>query len=218
LQTAGALVIQGPCTLSDDSNGLHRLHEDLWAMRADRLIFFSRDRESARLASSELPSGVEQFLNEDTAFYLDRDTVLKWSGPTRRRLDLLAVREDSEAVSVSEHQPGSAAVIDPAYFARTFDHWIRIHAASRTIVTNRTHSAVCGAILGVPTTLFPGAYHKNRSIWEFSLEPRGVKWTAEPVAGRSQVDPLLSWIPVPAIRRSWKLDRLAKGLRGIPLS
>lgn len=218
LQSSGSLVIQGPCTLSDDSHGLQPLHAELWSMQADRLLFFTRDRESARLAASDLPPSVEHFLNEDTAFYLDRETLLKWAGPTRHRLDLVAVREDSEAIAVSESQPGSAAVIDPAYFARSFDHWLRIHAASRTIITNRTHSAVCGAILGVPTTLFPGAYHKNRSIWEFSLEARGVKWRAEPVAGKPDVDPLLSWIPVPAIRRSWKLDRLAKGLRGIPLS
>lgn len=218
-QTPGAVVIYGPCTVADE-RVLQSLRPEINTARAARIAFFSRERRSAAIASDELPASVEQFLNEDTAFYLTREALLSRVGRIRRRANLIGVREDTESVRSSRSAGAFQSVIDPANFAHTFDHWIRIHAGSKTILTNRTHSAICGAILGTPTTLFDGAYHKNRSIWEFSLEKRGVTWLSDPhtVPARPSVDPFLAWIPLAFIRRSWRLDRMAKGLRGIPLS
>jgi exopolysaccharide biosynthesis predicted pyruvyltransferase EpsI len=218
-QTPDAVVIYGPCTVGDE-RVLQSLRREIRAARAERMVFFSRERRSSEIAFNELPSSVEQFLNEDTAFYLDRDVLLNRAGRIRQRANLIGVREDTESVKGSRSAGAFQSVIDPAYFAQTFDHWIRIHAASKTILTNRTHSAICGAILGTPTTLFNGAYHKNHSIWEFSLEQRGVAWLSDSqtVPMRPSVDPFLAWIPSAFIRRSWRLDRMAKGLRGIPFS
>ena len=218
-QTPGAVVICGPCTVPDE-HVLRSLAPEIRDARADRVVFFSRERRTAQIAFDELPSSVEQFLNEDTAFYLNRDVLLSRVGRIRQRSNLIVVREDPESVKGSRSAGAFQSVIDPARFAQTFDHWIRIHAASKTILTNRTHSAICGAILGSPTTMFDGAYHKNRSIWEFSLEPRGVRWLSDSdsVPMRPAVDPFLAWIPIAFVRRSWRLDRIAKGLRGIPLS
>ena len=219
LQTPGAFVIQGPCTLADDQ-ALHLVERELRTIRAEQAFFFARETSSAEIGAKILPPEIRQFLNEDTALYLNHDLLLNRVGRPRRRTDLVAVREDPEGIGVNASPAKSRSVIDPAYFARSFDHWIRIHAASRTIVTNRTHSAICGAILGIPTTMFAGSYHKNRSIWEFSLSKRGVMWVSncDAIPTRAVVDPFLAWIPVPYIRQSWRLDRIAKCLRGIPLS
>jgi len=218
-QTPDAVVIYGPCTVADE-HALESLRQEIDAARAARIVFFSREHRSAQIAADELPSSVEQFLNEDTAFYLTRDALLRRVGKVRQRANLIGVREDTESVRGTRSAGAFQSVIDPAYFAQTFDHWIRIHAASKTILTNRTHSAICGAILGTPTTLFDGAYHKNQSIWEFSLKARGVNWLSDShtVPMRPSVDPFLAWVPIPFVRRSWRLDRMAKGLRGIPLS
>ena len=218
LNVPGAVVIQGPCTLAN-ADALVELREDLRSTGAERLAFFTREQRSAEIAAAELPSSVERFVNEDTALYLTRDILLARAGTIRPRIHLLAIRADSEAVTQTCVATRNA-VFDPALFAQSFDHWIRIHLASKTILTNRTHSAVCGAILGIPTTMFAGAYHKNRSFWEFSLEKRGVGWLddSEAVPTRQDVDPLLAWIPSRRIRESWKLDRVAKSLRGVPLS
>jgi exopolysaccharide biosynthesis predicted pyruvyltransferase EpsI len=218
LKVSGAVVIQGPCTLAN-ADALVELREDIRSSRVDRLVFFTREQRSADIAAAELPSSVERLVNEDTALYLTRDILLKRAGMIRPRMHLLAIREDSEAVTQTCVATRNA-VFDPARFARSFDHWIRIHLASKSILTNRTHSAVCGAILDIPTTMFAGAYHKNRSFWEFSLDKRGVMWLddSEAIPQRQSVDPLLAWIPARRIRESWKLDRMAKALRGIPLS
>jgi hypothetical protein len=64
--------------------------------------------------------------------------------------------------------------------------------------------------------LLPGSYHKNRSVWEFSLKERGVEWRdrldASPVPESS-----LEWLPR-RIRNSWKIRRVLLRLRGVPLS
>ena len=46
-------------------------------------------------------------------------------------------------------------------------------------MTDRLHSAILGTILGIPVTLMPNSYHKNRAVWEYSLSERGVKWLDE---------------------------------------
>lgn len=220
LNTSGATVIQGPCTLAD-ANALDGVNFD--AMPCDRLYFFTREAQSQALAAARLPS---VFLNPDTALYLTRSMLLRMAGYDmpdripRRSVRLLAIRTDPEAaVGRMGWTPGVwDAVIDPARYAQSFNHWIRIHAASKSILTDRTHSAIIGAILGIPTTMFAGAYHKNRSIWEYSLEARGVRWLEADadVPTRPAVDPLLAYLPV-AAQQSWKLDRLAKRVRGVPL-
>lgn len=219
LHTPGVVVIQGPCTVAS-AQVLRPLQDDLRAMQADKLYFITRERRSAEICETELPYHVHHLLNEDTALYLDRDALLDRVGRIRPRMHLLAVREDSESLSGYGSPTLRKAIIDPARFALSFDHWIRIHAAANSILTNRAHSAICGVVLSIPTTMFTGAYHKNRSIWEFSLEKRNVKWLSDShsVPQRPEVDPLLAWVPVPALRHSWKLDRFAKRLKGIPLS
>lgn len=220
INTPGATVIQGPCTISDRQT-LENLQDNFRGMRADRLYFFTRERNSSTFLEGCLPPRTQHFLNEDTAFYLSRDYLLNEARPhIQSQMHLFAIREDLEAVSNCTTSNFGNTVLDPAYFARSFEHWLRIHIAAKTIVTNRTHSAVCGSILGTPTTLFAGAYHKNLSIWQFSLEPRGVHWLDDTgtIPEKPSVDSMLSWIPIPAIRHSWKLDRWAKYLRGIPIS
>jgi exopolysaccharide biosynthesis predicted pyruvyltransferase EpsI len=220
LNTPGATVIQGPCTISDRQT-LENLQDNFQEMRADRLYFFTRERKSSTLLQECLPPRTQHFLNEDTAFYLTRACILKEARPrSQSRMHLFAVREDLEAVSSCTISDFGNTVLDPAYFARSFEHWLRIHIAAKTIVTNRTHSAICGSILGIPTTLFAGAYHKNLSVWQFSLEHRGVHWLDDTgtIPQKPSVDSMLSWIPIPAVKHSWKLDRWAKYLRGIPIS
>ncbi len=219
VHTPGVLVIQGPCTISSPQV-LQDLHGDFWSMRAEKLVFFTRERRSAAICRENLPDHIQSYLNEDTAFYLSAEVLLEKAGKVKQNLHLLAVRQDNEAVPSDGGSRPWDATIDPAQFALTFDHWIRIHAAAKTIVTNRTHSAICGAILGTPVTMFDGAYHKNRSIWEFSLKQRNVEWLSNSTAvpKGSEVDPLLSWMPVAAVRQSWKLDRFAKRLKGVPLN
>jgi hypothetical protein len=91
---------------------------------------------------------------------------------------------------------------------------VRIHLFARSITTNRLHSAIIGAIAGKPVTIGPGSYHKNRSVWQYSLAERGVRWVdaiEPPAAGL--------WQRLPSrIRDSYKIRQLRLALHRVPLS
>jgi len=93
----------------------------------------------------------------------------------KKDFSLLALRSDSES---SKHLPNDIRkkdfdiVVDPC----RRKNWAQLHMHASVIVTDRSHSAIMGAILGKDTSLFAGAYHKNRSIYDYSLKDLGVKW------------------------------------------
>jgi hypothetical protein len=92
---------------------------------------------------------------------------------------------------------------------------LRIHAYADRIISNRLHSAIVGSVLGRPVDLLPGNYHKNRSIWEFCLSQRGVRWLDD-FAPENVARPLGYWMPH-RIRNSWKVSRTLMRIQGVPL-
>jgi len=135
------------------------------------------------------------------------------------RRDLLALREDNEAPAVALGAQFTGIRLDPASYASSFDHWVRLHALAARIITNRAHSSVIGAVLNKPTTLLGGSYHKNRSLWEYSLKKRGVGWFEVGAAHPNGSSAAHTWEELPVIgrvARSWKVQRTLKRLRGVP--
>ena len=159
--------------------------------------------------------GLELEVEDDTSFNLSQPELLALAGLDRMRpgrYHLVALRRDAEHPIVPSTLPASGVVIDPARDTRSFQHWLRVHLAARSITSNRLHSAIVGAVAGKPVTLTPGSYHKNRSVWEQSLRRRGVCWIDE--------TPLPGW-PLRVISDRWSQGTVIRTLRfilhGIPL-
>ena len=214
------VVIQGPQTFITEKDQLHSMIADGFDQpAAEAIVMFVREEASLSAVKPILPTNVSIGLKEDTAFYIQKDDVERRVGEVRHRYDLMAIREDSEGYKLQPPPKKQAVIVDPAYFATSFDHWLRLHAAAKRIVTNRTHSSILGAILGTPTTLYAGRYHKNRSIWEYSLRKRGVEWLDD---CDLQIKPETLDIGANRLRdrfsRSWKVQRFGKWLQGVPLS
>jgi polysaccharide pyruvyl transferase len=214
-------IVQGPQTF-DDAEGYfdRQLLPILAADPSRHLILYVRELTSLAALAARVPAHVSLRLDHDTALHLT-PAELPCGRSEAGRYDLLALREDNEAPSGVPEAAASGVRLDPARYALTFEHWVRIHARSRTITTNRTHSAVIGAVLGKPTTMLAGSYHKNRSIWEYSLKPRGVSWRdwdhADAVPLRNE-DPGRFASAYGRIARSWKVQRGLRWLHGVPWS
>jgi exopolysaccharide biosynthesis predicted pyruvyltransferase EpsI len=58
----------------------------------------------------------------------------------------------------------------------SYEDWYKLHDRFDEIVTNRLHSAIMGIIFGKKVSLYDNHYHKNRSVWEYSLKSKGVEW------------------------------------------
>ncbi len=213
------VVIQGPQSFENDPRFVKEVFGSMdGKVNAERIVMFARERFTHELLIDHMPGWINLGLDIDTALHINRETFLNRARVKSRRYDLFAIREDNELPKDVFFGSYDAVRLDPAIYAASFDHWLRIHAAARQIVTNRTHSSVAGAILGVATTLMAGSYHKNRSIWEFVLKDLGVKWADHgdtlPLRPRHGPD-FLSMLPS-FFRNSWKVQRIAKRLQGVP--
>ena len=212
-------IIQGPQTCQDDSNYLVNSLSTNEFVPSNRVVFFCREETSLRACQRFAAQNpwFELKLDHDTAVHSDVSELRRIAGKARAKYDLLAVREDNERPVASLASRYDAIMLDPARYASSFDHWVRIHARAKSIVTNRTHSAVLGSLLGVPTTVLAGSYHKNRSVWSYTLEKRGVCWAEPkdiPLRHRRFVGPLATALRV--FGRSWKARRAIMSLAGVP--
>lgn len=221
LKVHEGVVIQGPQSIERSDEYINAMLAAMGAPeRAERVVFFARERTTHGILESHAPSWMEFAIDVDTALHLDRKRFIERAGISRPRYDLFAARADDEAPGAVSLPDLEGVRLDPALFARSFRQWLRIHAAAKRIVTNRTHSSVAGAVLQIPTYLLGGSYHKNRSIWEYALADRGVQWLeyddTMPFKIRTRPE-LLSLLPQ-SIRTSWKVQRINQYLKGVPSS
>jgi hypothetical protein len=213
---ASPLVVQGPQTLESASAAIKdRIQGALRDRRCERLVFFARERYSLAALSAMSIDGMELAVDHDTAFHLATRDVLDLAGLSAvplGRYELTAYREDDERPGTNAGTPARGVVLDPAYAAASFSHWLRIHLFATRVLSNRLHSCIVSSLVGKPVTLAFGSYHKNRSIWDYSLAARGVDWTEGILAPRTW------WSTLPRrLKDSHKLGKLKLMLRGVPV-
>lgn len=219
LATNGTLVIQGPQTADMETTETSVLFKDTFGnVSAAEVHIFSREERTHAYFSDILPSHILTHIDQDTALHLNKVDILGLAGlrnAPKGRYILIVARNDDEAPACVLSTIEGSVMMDPAYFATSFRHWIRIHAYARRIVSDRLHSSIVGALLEKPVELAAGSYHKNRSVWEYSLKERGVRWKDEPRGDT----PINIYRPDDSnwMLKSWKLRRLTMRLRGVPL-
>ena len=180
-------LIYGPCTV--DPTNMSFLRECLAPVpksSAEEVLILARERPSFE-ALQEVLDTKHVGLDHDTALYLESSDFphIVQLMKSRSDYDFIASRVDAEGVGDCPR-----ISLDPVKIARSFDHWLAMHACARSIVTNRLHSSIAGSIFGVPTTLSSNSYHKARSVWEYSLQERGVQW-ADSIPGSAAPSSLL---------------------------
>jgi len=176
ITTYYGIVILGPTTFSEDCTFLkHILGYAFRNMISERVVIFARECTSYSVLKEIVPKNVELILDHDTAFNLTVQDLIK--AIPKQRYVLYAIREDKEAIDVPKRNL-LAVWLDPINLKHlNFKQWIFIHSRAKKIITNRCHSAILGSLLDIPVIILPNSYHKNRSVWEYSLSKRGVEWS-----------------------------------------
>jgi len=146
----------------------------------NRIIFFTRERTSYNFMRRVLS---DVHLDLCPSFYHVMKDFLPYSG-TRNLL--LEKHLGTEAIELPPYIRllDFDFICDPILYCRTlprnreeeFKKWVQFHQSAKLIVTNRSHSAILGTILGKKVKIFRCATHKNRSLWEYCLRNRGVEW------------------------------------------
>lgn len=140
---------------------------------AEKVYFFTRENHSLNLLKEIVPSWIDLQSDHDTAFNLSADDFSEVPQP--KNYKLYAIRQDIEKATIKNTNP-FRLWFDPIADCKNFDEWVSVHQHAQIIITNRLHSAVLGSILGKDVTLLPNSYFKNRAVWEYSLQSKGVKW------------------------------------------
>jgi exopolysaccharide biosynthesis predicted pyruvyltransferase EpsI len=175
IQQHTGIVIQGPQTFETDTTFLKKFAEEvLYIPKAKRVYLFAREMTSYEALKKCLPDWVLLYIDHDTAFNLSPSDFTQVR--LKNRYTLFAIRNDEESSRLLKTNP-FLLWVDPIKFCKTLEQWTALHCQAKKIITNRTHSAILGAILQKPTILLPNNYHKNRSMWEYSLKAKGVQWS-----------------------------------------
>lgn len=166
------LIIVGPTSATLEPRYLRQfLPED------KEIIFFARELVTYKFMK-RFYSKVH--VDHDTVFHLTKNCAEFKSFcmglPIKNGHKLLILRRGQEAVPLPEaiRRQNFDIVCDPTGYKR--EKWLKLHLWASKITSNRVHSASLGAIVGKEVELFANSYHKNRSIWEFSLKKLGVRW------------------------------------------
>lgn len=144
-------------------------------------VFFTRDLNSFDMMKNFIGEFVDSvYIDHDQALslclgdgYLEKITHMT-PNSLKNNYSLLALREhEAEKANVCIDASKFNVVSPEPFYGRG---WGKHHYEANTIVTNRLHSAILGSVIGKPTYLIRGRWHKQRSVWEYSLKQRGVKW------------------------------------------
>lgn len=214
----GIIVIQGPCSIDTDGEVAQKLIDIFSNATCEAIMFFVREKTSQNYIEKNVPfEGFELGLDVDTAFHLNKEYIESKYGQTTNRYALDIIRKDGESTTYMPHRSNSV-ILDPAYYATSFKHWYRLHAHAESILSNRTHSAILGAILGKKVFFYNGVYHKNRSIWEYTLKEMGVVWAGKETnlfTDKPNQSFIQSLIPS-KVKKSYKVNRIINHLKGVP--
>lgn len=130
--------------------------ESWLSLRADehRLIALRKDKEG------EVPS-----LGRIHGRWLPR--IIRT--PLFKLRDRIVANRLSDCWAQSGMSEGRLEIVRDVSVSVSFEEFISAIARSNSILTNRLHVAILGYMLGKRTTLREGSYHKNRSVYEYSL-------------------------------------------------
>jgi hypothetical protein len=208
-QTHKGVLIQGPSTVHLNFEFIHDyIRGPLEKTTPDKIFFYTRERTSYDALKTVLPEQVYLHTDHDTALHLGVSDLPRADVESRGHT-FYAIRNDKESRAVARQRKPFRMWFDPVPYSSSFDEWVGHHARASAVVANRLHSAVVSTILGKPTVLLPNSYHKNRSVYEFSLAERGVEWREE--IDTTSLDQFLSYLPA----RVTNSTRLASGLSKI---
>ncbi|MFQ6053745.1 MAG: polysaccharide pyruvyl transferase family protein [Candidatus Bathyarchaeia archaeon] len=165
-----------PIAVAPQSYWFHKT--DLMSLFTDGrpVTLFCRERYSFDLLAGMRPPGnVRLLLSKDTAFYLERRDLEALVEPPRGRYDLVCFRRDREALIP---EGVKRRIIEEAYnplvkdisMRGSFNDFVSAVANADRVYTDRLHVAILASLFGKETTLFGNRYHKNKGVYEYSME------------------------------------------------
>lgn len=152
-----------PCTVDWRSGRSIRF---LRGLEPDRFTVFARERTTFAGLKERCPGLRRVFLSHDLAFHFDYAPWTRIVPQTGRTLAIL--RQDLEQGLSQKIQADHVEDLSRGGSVG-FEKLLEGIAPFETVYSDRTHGAIAAALMGRRTIILDSSYHKNRSIFEFSL-------------------------------------------------
>lgn len=170
-----------PCSIDPAAPAVAELLREL----PPTVTIFCRERLSVEKIAPLLDPRVPVHVDDDLAFAVDYEPWKRKGAGT-----LHAFRTDVESCG----HPLPPKNLDISLWGGSADGelLLRTIAEYRVVHTDRAHVAICAAMLGKETHVYPNNYHKVRGIFDYSLRDRpGVTFHESfPAAAAPAEDPL----------------------------
>lgn len=133
--------------------------------------FFCREKYSYEIISNiSTGKNVEVYIEDDTALYLDIEDLPAHT--FAEDFSLLAFRQDKESADmlIKDSIEPPVRVRDISDLEPDLGSFVNTGAKSSHIYTDRLHVAILAVLLDKPVQFYENVYHKNRGVYENSLE------------------------------------------------
>jgi exopolysaccharide biosynthesis predicted pyruvyltransferase EpsI len=130
---------------------------------APNVIAFCREEVSYSALKTIVPGPERVYLDHDVAFHND---VTAWTGAGIGEINCFRTDSESAGKMIPERNFDISDMGGDAHKTVILD----VVKNFGSVNTDRLHVAVAGALLGKQVLLFVNNYHKNRSVFEYSLK------------------------------------------------
>ncbi len=160
---------------------IHNVEDSLKTLDKD-VDIFCRERVSHDWVSKTVKYPQNVFLRKDMSFLLD---LTNYKDRPKQGFHLECFRKDSEMTVIPHEHINIDAPVQlkdeydspkhkqfATYDKIKYNSNVLINFISMfdTIRTNRLHVAIIGSMLGKKVTMFPNIYHKNKSVYDYSMK------------------------------------------------
>ena len=130
---------------------------------APNVIAFCREEVSYNALKTIVPDPERVYLDHDMAFHND---VTAWKGAGIGEVNCFRTDSESAGKMIPERNFDISDMGGDAHKTVILD----VVKNFESVNTDRLHVGVAGALLGKQVLLFVNNYHKNRSVFEYSLK------------------------------------------------
>lgn len=153
--------------------------DDILESLGNNITLFCREKTSLEYVKSKFKYQNNIYIDHDMAFHLDKKYYDNNTINTNDYINAFRVDAEKTNISIPDDNYDISLDLMEKDFAveknkscKVVDVFFKKLSEYKTINTNRTHVAIAGCLLNKNVNFYPNSYHKNKSIYEYSLMNR----------------------------------------------
>jgi len=147
----------------------------------NNITFFCRERKSFEYVNKVFKYKENVYLSKDLAFYIPTSILDKYKSNGKGTCNLLRLDGEKTNIKIpSDNIDLSITVLpkgptrwlcnDPKDIENISDKIFKYISNYETVITNRLHLAIAGALIGKKVIFYANSYYKNEAVYNYSIK------------------------------------------------